>query len=164
MSRSLHILGSIFALLLLLALEGCATLGRYEEPPRVSLANVQPLDMTMFEQRYRLSLRIQNPNRVELPIEGMSYDVYLNDRKFAQGVSGQPVTVAPFGEEVLEVDVVSNLLRVFEQIRALEQAQQPLFTWRIKGNLALAGSLTRLPFEYEGELNLAPTTPPRAGG
>ncbi len=135
---------------------GCATLGAYSQTPRVSLNDVRPLDMTLFEQRYLLTLRIQNPNEADLPIRGMSYTVYINDTKFADGVSPQAVTVSAFGERVVEVEAVSNLLRVIEQFRHRDGGSRGKLNWRITGGLSLENRLGGPPLEYEGELDLTP--------
>ncbi len=128
----------------------------YSETPRVSLNDIKPLDMTLFEQRYMLKLRVQNPNEVDLAIRGMSYTVYINDRKFADGVSQQVVTVPAFGEQVVEVEVVSNLLRIIEQFSNRDKESRGKLNWRINGGLSLENRLGRLPFEYSGELDLTP--------
>ena len=40
------------------------------EPPKISIANIAPKDFTIFEQRFDVQLRIQNPNEKELGING----------------------------------------------------------------------------------------------
>ncbi len=151
--RPIHRVATVWLALQLVA---CAGLGTYADPPRVSLTSIEALDMTLFEQRYRLGLRIQNPNDHALPIRAMTYEVDLNGRKFAHGLSAQSLTVPAFGEEVVEVEVVSNLLRVIEQVRGLESEQAPQLSWRVSGDLRLRDRTSKLPFEYAGALQLAP--------
>lgn len=142
-----------------LLVTGCAGLGPYAEPPRVTLNAIQPLDMTLFEQRYRLRLRIQNPNETDLNVSGMSYTVYLNEREFAQGVNGGDFTVPGYGERLVEVEVTSTLFDILEQLRRERPLPRDRVTWRITGKLSLAGRPGRLPFEYSGQLDLAPAQP-----
>ena len=144
------------SLLLSLLLSACAGLGVYTEPPRVSLVSVEPLDMTLFEQRYRIGLRIQNPNQASLAIRGMDYEVELNGRKFAHGLSPQAVDVPAYGEQVVEVEVVSNLLRIVDQIHELESGRTRNLSWRLSGDLRLADRIATLPFDYAGQLDLSP--------
>jgi len=137
-------------------LTACAGMGRYREAPRVSLVSIEPLDMTLLEQRYALRLRIMNPNSVEIPVSGLDYAIEINQREFAYGVSRQAVTIPAFGEAVLDVEVVSSLLGMLRQLQSLQQEQREVLQYRLSGKLALAGSPVRLPFDHHGELGWQP--------
>jgi LEA14-like dessication related protein len=143
-------------LALALLLDGCAGLGTYSEAPRVSLVRIQPLELGVLEQRYGLQLRILNPNDTALPVAGMSYVLRINDREFAYGVSRQPVTIPPYGEALLDVDVVSNLLSVLQQLQEADTGQRDSLTYRLTGQLSLENRQGKLPFDYRGELNYLP--------
>jgi LEA14-like dessication related protein len=142
--------------LLAMLISGCAGLGAYREAPRVSLVSIQPKDMGVLEQRYGLQLRILNPNDTDLPVAGMHYSLQINDREFAYGVSRQLVTIPAYGEAVLDVDVVSNLLNVLQQLQEAGTGKQESLKYRLSGSLSLANRLGKLPFDYRGELNYLP--------
>lgn len=145
------------AVLCLALAAGCAGLFTRPEPPNVSLADLQVADVGLFEQRYRLRLRVQNPNDFALPIKGMRYTLAVNDREFAEGVSPESVTVPAFGEELIEVEAVSNLARVVDQMLELGGQRRSL-SYRLSGSLSLGGGIGRMPFDYQGEVNLIPQT------
>jgi LEA14-like dessication related protein len=149
---------AVLALLTVLV-SGCAGLGAYREPPRVSLVSIQPKEMGMLEQRYGLQLRILNPNDTALPVTGMQYSLQINDREFAYGVSRQPVSIPAYGEALLDVDVVSNLLRVLQQLQEASTGKQESLKYRISGSISLENHLGKLPFDYHGELNYLPASP-----
>lgn len=138
-----------------LVLAGCASVGPYRDPPRVSLVNVIPMEMTLFEQRYRLTLRIQNPNDVALPVDGMDYAVEINDHKFADGVHNQHFRVPAYGEQVIDVVVNSTLLNVLQQVRDQQAGPRDKLSWKLSGGLGVPGHFGKLPFEYTGSLDLA---------
>lgn len=144
----------LWPLVLTLLLNGCSALRHRPEPPLVGLAGIQLQDMTLFEQRYRLQLRLQNPNDIDLPVSGMSCTLYVNEREFAQGVSATAVTVPRFGEAVLAVDVVSDFRRVFDQLRESARVSGEPVSYRLSGKLALEGYAFPLPFDYRGEFDL----------
>jgi LEA14-like dessication related protein len=150
-------------LLAALLLGACAGLSSYPEQPRVSLVSIQPLDMTLLEQRYGLQLRILNPNDSAIPVEGLNYSLEINGREFAYGVSRQAVTIPPFGEALLDVDVVSNLLNVLQQMQELGEERQDTLAYRLSGKLSLSNSLVKLPFDYHGELKYSPASAPTTG-
>ena len=143
-------------MVLVLLLAGCAGLGTYREAPRVSLVSIQPRELGVLEQRYGLRLRILNPNDTALPIKGMSYSLRINDHEFAYGVSRQPVTIPPYGEALLDVDVVSNLLGVLQQLQEADTGQRETLSYRLTGHLSLENRLGQLPFDYRGELSYLP--------
>lgn len=132
---------------------GCAT--NIKDPPRVSLVGIKPVDVQLFEQRFALTLRIQNPNDTAIPIRGMDYQVTLNGKKFADGVSNETVTIGAFSEEVVTVNVTSTLVRVFEQLRKLDKGGTGIFSYGISGGLALEGAIGKIPFAYTDELDLS---------
>jgi LEA14-like dessication related protein len=140
--------------LLALLLGGCAALRPQPEPPIVSLAGIQMREMTLFEQRYQLQLRLQNPNDMALPITGLHCRLFINEREFAQGVSAAAVDVPRFGEALLAVDMVSDLRRVFEQLRDTGSWQAGMVSYRLSGKVAVKGRSLMLPFEYRGEFDL----------
>ena len=147
-------------LMVVLLLAGCASLGGYRDPPRVSLVSIEPLDMTLLEQRYALQLRILNPNDVALPVSGLNYSIEINRREFAYGVSRQSVTIPAHGEALLDVEVISNLLSLMRQVQELGAGGKQVIDYRLSGKLSLDHSPVRLPFDYSGELSWLPA----AGG
>ncbi|HUT41000.1 MAG TPA: LEA type 2 family protein [Gammaproteobacteria bacterium] len=148
--------GLLAAVVVCMLVSACASLGGYREKPRVSLVSIQPLTMTLLEQRYQLALRILNPNDVDLPVSGLSYSMEINGREFAYGVSRQAVTIPALGEAVVEVEVVSSLLGMLRQLQALDDGKKHSLDYRISGGLRLANRRARLPFDYSGSLDWTP--------
>jgi LEA14-like dessication related protein len=139
-----------------LTLTACSFFGGYQETPRVSLVSIQPIEMGLLEQRYGLQLRILNPNDNDIPVKGLSYSIEINGHEFAYGVSRQPVTIPPFSEALLDVEVVSNLLNVMRQFQEMSGENSNSLKYRLRGKISLAKSLAKLPFNVEGELTWLP--------
>ncbi len=146
----------ILPLLVVAVLAGCAGTGRISEPPYISLSNINLLNMNVFEQRYRIMMRIQNPNDVVIPIKGMSFRIFINDQDFAHGVSNKPVIIPEFGEEVIEIDATSDLTSILRQFQDLMSGGTKKVSYRLTGKAKLENRIRRLPFEYKGELDLYP--------
>lgn len=143
-----------FALLSAL-ISGCATTGELANPPRVSLASLRLAEVGLVEQRYAARLRVQNPNDTRLHVRGMEYTIYVNGQKFADGVSGRNFSVPEYSEKIIEVNLTSTVLRVFEQLRNLGEGESKIFRYRISGSLSLAGPLARIPFSHEDAIDLS---------
>lgn len=151
-------------MLALLLLSACAGLGQRYESVRVSLVGLEVTEVQLFEQRYGLTLRVQNPNSAALSIDGLSFEVKLNGKPFAHGVSNQAVEIPAYGEEVLKMNIVSSLFRVVDQLRALEQQNGKPVSYRISGHVGLAGGLGRIPFDQQGEFGGGQERQPAPGG
>ena len=142
----------LLSLLLVWLLAGCATLSSDLQPPRITLADISVIDIKLLEQRYRIVVRIQNPNDRALDIRGISIELDINDESFASGVGNRAADIEPYGEGLVELEVTSSLFGLVEQIRALEQRQGRAIDYRIHGRLKLEGSLIGIPFEHIGRL------------
>ena len=154
--------GVIIWLLLTGLLSACASINPYTETPRVSLVSIEPKDMTLLEQRFAIRLRVMNPNDAALPVTGLSYALEINEREFAYGVSRQAVDIPAFGEALLDVDVVSNLLNVMQQLQKMGNESHDKLAYRLTGKISLANRPTGIPFEHGGELEHMPTSKPPA--
>jgi len=75
------------AVALAMTAAGCATVD--SEALRVSVASISVSNASLLEQRYLLRVRLQNPSGQELKLDGLVYDLSLNGRLFARGVSDQ---------------------------------------------------------------------------
>ncbi|HQR51973.1 MAG TPA: LEA type 2 family protein [Burkholderiales bacterium] len=137
-----------------LVLAGCATLAGLDAP-RVSISNITPQDMTLFEQKFIVTLRIQNPNDVPLGVTGISFNLDLNGKSFASGLSSQQVTVPRFGSEVIDVEVFSGLTGILRQLQTFAAGGSPRFTYRLRGKAYLDQPTSlALPFDEQGEIEL----------
>lgn len=136
-----------------LLLSACAGLNQGGfDPPHVSLVDLRVRDVKLFEQRYALQLRVQNPNPYELPIAGMDYAVRLNDVEFGHGVSRRAVNIPAYGEAVIEVDLVSNLWRLLDRVKDVQSGQAQGMKVAIVGGVSLANRAGELPFTIQGDI------------
>ncbi|ACL72671.1 LEA type 2 family protein [Thioalkalivibrio sulfidiphilus] len=140
--------------LVLLGLGGCAYMGVRTEPPRVHLVGMQLQQAELFEQRYLLRLRIQNPNDFPLNIRGLDFQVQVNGERFADGVSSQTLQIPGFGEGLAEVTVSSSLWSLTRQLRDMGEGGLEQMEYRIFGRIALTGHALPVSFESTGDLGL----------
>ena len=148
--RRLLALGVMVALL-----GGCAGLERLRpEPPNVTLAGLRALELGLFEQRFEVSLRLSNPNGFALPIQGLRYQLELNEAEFARGVSGESVSIPAYGEEVLRLQLVTDLSSTLQQIRRWQQNPPDDLSYRLTGSVDVGGLAPSLPFNVAGNVAL----------
>ena len=146
----------LFLLLSTTLLAGCATLR--PEAPEVRLADLSIESIGLFEQRYRLGLRMRNPNDRDLDVESLRFDLALAGRSFAEGVNTEGFSLAANGEERVEVVVTSDLGSVLDLLSDWVDGNRAL-PYRLSGEARLArwGGIT-VPFSRDGRLDLPRAT------
>lgn len=134
---------------------GCAQLPPGMEPLSVTLADIRPLQIGVLEQEYAMKIRVQNPNKLDIPLAGVSFGVELNGKRFAKGVSRQDTVVPAFGDVVLDVRAISTLGDVLNQVSSMRGGPPQRISYRLQGKLTPARDYATLPFDSAGSLDLA---------
>ncbi len=148
---------ALMGLAALFALGACARLGE-AEPPQVHLADIRLLPSGLFEQRFRVDLRLGNPNDFDLALGGLTFELELNDMPFAQGFSNQAVTLPRLGEARVSVVASTTLIDLVQQ--ALILGERSDLSYRIEGVVYLRGAARRkVPYETSGRMRLLPAQP-----
>ncbi len=145
---------SLLLLLTAVLLAGCATLPGGLEPPRVTVSAMEMREATMFEQVYAIQLRVQNPNNQDLPIQGLSFELEINDAAFASGGSADAVVIPRLGSGIVQVEAISGLGGILQQLMKLQQGPPKSVRYRISGVAYVGPEGWRLPFEDGGEFAL----------
>lgn len=137
----------------LLAAGGCASLLPAGDHVRVTVSDIQVEEATLMEQLYRVRFRVQNRSDRPLSIRGGSFDLDLNGREFASGVSDAVVEVPAYADAQIEVRMVSTVFGFVRLFRGLQQESAQPLRYRVSGRLA-GGGLAGIRFEERGELDL----------
>jgi len=152
-ARSLALLLAAFLASLLLA--GCASLVQ-REPVRINVVGLEPLPGEGMEMRFKVKLRVQNPNETAIDFDGLALDLDLNGRPFASGVSDRAGSVPRFGETLIEIPVSVSAIAVVRQALGViegvdgSKAEVP---YALRGRLA-GGLLGGMRFSDSGTLKL----------
>ena len=139
----------------ILLLAGCAGLGKQLEPPRISLAHIQPQQFTGLEAVFQIQLRVFNTNDIDLNVKGIEADLAINGKPFATGVSKAAVKIPAFDTALVPVTIYSSVLDIVKGFHGLKNVEQ--LEYRLQGKLRVDGAnmmSTTLPFESEGEVTL----------
>ena len=129
---------------------GCA-LGPGMEAPSINVSRIRMQDSTVLEQRFLAVLRVQNPNAVDLAIEGISYDLELNGQPFAKGVGKGLVIIPAFSQGTIETEAITTLTGLIRQIREVGRTRRPPIAYRLTGKVKLRDHPSALPFEMHGD-------------
>ena len=150
------LLALTLALVLTLTLAGCASLpGDDFDKPEIELLGLTPIAGAGMEARFRVTLRITNPNTSPLTVNGMAYELYLRDRRVLSGVSDRPIRVEPFSEQTTELEVAAGMLGSLALLRdLLTNPPERAIPYSLRSKLSLGGLLGTVRIRRDGEISL----------
>lgn len=147
----------VLLIVLSLALSGCLGLPRNLDAlkePKVSLAGLAVKDLNPFRPSFLVRLRVDNPNALNVNLDGGEVALALNGQPVAAGVSRSPLALAKFGTSQMDVEVTADTLGVLQQILLLQS--RPTVDYDVSGHLNVLnwlGPLGRLPFNFKGSVD-----------
>ena len=145
-------MAKLIGLCVLLLLPACA---QYDNalPPQVSLADIKLLNTGLLSQDMQIDLKVRNPNNFDLPLEGLTFALDLNDSRFSEGFTNESVTIPRLGEATIPVRASTGLLDLLNQALVLGRGGD--LNYRITGLAYLSGITSRsVPYEKAGKLQL----------
>jgi hypothetical protein len=135
---------------------GCSAAPRSLQPPRVEVVGLSVLSPGAAAPRFRVSLRITNPNPEALSVETLRFSVRLGGEGVLDGDAAEPITVPAQGEQTLRVDVDGAL--VSSPSRLLALATDNAVPYDLFGNLSLERRAPNtFPFNASGRVPLSAT-------
>lgn len=137
----------------LLILSGCQSLAGLESP-EVSVSGINLNNFSLFEQEWGLTLRAQNPNDRELTLNSLDYEIYVNGKKFARGLTNESITLPAMGDAKVTTTITTSLLSSLQQLQKIQQNQDQPLRYRLVGKARVAGVPIPLSFDKEGEMKL----------
>lgn len=144
---------SVQLLLLAVALSGCALFVPKLQTPSLSIVDIEVVKANFLQQRLQVRMRVENPNDRSLPIQGLSYTVYLSGQEFATGVSDASFVVPALGTAEFNMDVTANAAGAIFAILSKPRGQG--IDYHMKGRVELShGWLRSIPFEQSGSFML----------
>ena len=135
----------------LLVLGGCATFAPHFERPQLSLLAIEVQEASLSAQRFRVHMRVQNPNDRPLPIEGINYRIELAGEELGRGLTADAFTVPAFGAAEFEMLVTTNLAATFWKV--LPRLKDPAHPaeYRLVGKVNTGLTFWRtIPFDERG--------------
>ncbi|MBX2839318.1 MAG: LEA type 2 family protein [Gammaproteobacteria bacterium] len=145
---------ALWALFLLtITLMACATLpGGKPQAPTVTVERVRPLNLSLTGQKLEFSLRVENPNAFDLPLEGLNFVAKLGGEKIADGISNELVIVPAKADAIVHVEVTAGISKMINRIRSMLEGDEVDLDYDVTGTVKLASWPTAIPFNVDGEL------------
>jgi len=147
-------LARLAVVLALFAVAGCASIASLQAP-EVQVTSLQMLDPEpgSLEQRFAIGLRLINPNNRAIAVEGLDFELDLNNLRLARGVTSSAFDLPRLGEAETVVVVTTSLFDVLRQAMDLAGRRDATMDYRLRGRLHLGSGFVRtLPFDHQGKL------------
>ncbi|MCO1335728.1 LEA type 2 family protein [Microbulbifer sp. OS29] len=132
---------SLLALISLL-IGGCTALSPNFQQPEIEIVGLEPLpSVAGTELRFRIHLRVFNPNNHELALSGLYYKLSLAGHKVMTGTSNNLLPVAPYGQDDISVDATASWMgSLFAAAELINRGQQSV-PYELQAKLGLSRSI-----------------------
>jgi len=144
----------VCCVMLLLLVSACATVMPSLDPPKVTVDSVESIPGNGGAPRFRIKLRVANPNQQTLDIAGISYGIEILDEELISGVTNDVPEIAGYTEEVVTLEAS---LQVFQLVRLLTKlgrtSTEPL-QYKFTAKIDFNGLVPTQRIEETGELAL----------
>ncbi|MGA9027171.1 MAG: LEA type 2 family protein [Steroidobacteraceae bacterium] len=138
-----------------LGLAACAVLAPKFEKPNLSVVNLEMLNGNFFQQNFRVTFKIQNPNDRALPVKGLHADLHVGGETIASGVSSQAFVLPAFGEAQFDMLVTANLAMSLLKLAGKVDGRNGEVDYDLTGAVNIDLPLLRdLPFHQSGSFAL----------
>jgi len=148
MSGPIRLLTVSFLFLVLLG--GCATLSPGFEEPSLQVNSIRLKNSHSLAPEFEISLRVTNPNRDDLSIDGMTYTLNLAGNKVVSGVANDLSTIPAYGETDVKIMATLSLLGGFKLLNDLMNEYQESIGYEIIVRLDVGKFYPRITIQREG--------------
>jgi LEA14-like dessication related protein len=137
----------------LLALSGCSLFVPKLEAPHLSVVGIELQKGSLWQQKLRVRMHVDNPNDRVLPIKGITYTLEVNGQEFAHGESAASFVVPPLGEAEFDMNMTANMAGTI--ISLLSHGNDANVEYHLAGRISLSqGWLHSVPFDQRGTFKL----------
>lgn len=149
-----NILYRSFKLLLLLTLvtvvSACAQFSQSLQKPNIALENITLANDNLLAPRFKLSIRISNPNGIALPIKGMSYAVNIQGVDLFDGVTNQIPNIPAYSDTVIDLELGTNILKAARLLRVFSDRTDNSINYGLNAKIDLTGMLPSFNVKESG--------------
>jgi hypothetical protein len=146
--------GLLLALAVVL-LPSCATLDPDYERPTVTLSSFRALPSEGMVPAFEIGLRIINPNRQALALEGVVYTIAVEGHELVKGVGRDFPVIEGYSEGKITLTASANLLAGIRFIGDMMQSTGESLDYEFEAKLDTGGIWPSLRVSETGTFDLA---------
>ena len=123
------------------------------ETPHLAVIKVDMMTSDILSQKFKVRLRVQNPNDRELPVRAITCKLELAGEEFGNGISGEKFRVPAYGEAEFDMLLTTNLASALLRYMGKKDSGAESVEYRLSGKIDLAkGFVHSIPFSDSGQL------------
>jgi LEA14-like dessication related protein len=156
----------LFVVACAVLLAACSSLGSKLEAPSLELVGVQMLSTDMFAQRFKVRVKVTNPNDLELPVKGLEYTILMMGDSFAEGMANESFVLPAMGEAEFDMLVTTNFVSSFGRLLSRVQGGKlENIDYEITGKIMVEkGMVRKIPINHRGTVNFTKALKPKGSG
>lgn len=143
------------AILFFFILSGCAGMQSGYDSPSVSLTSFRFIPGDSIVPKFEIGLRILNPNRDALKLEGLFYNITIEDNKIISGVANDLPAIAGYGEEDILLEAVVDVLGGAKLLQSLLHNKKGGIDYGFNAKLDLGSFQPPLMISEKGEFSMS---------
>ncbi|MGB4247644.1 MAG: LEA type 2 family protein [Pseudohongiellaceae bacterium] len=155
MTSTFWLARSGFIALLMTSLLSCSGLQSGFEQPTVSLTSFRMVPSGTAVPRFEIGLQISNPNRTELRLQGISYQIDLEGYRVLSGVSNELPIIAAYGTGDVLLQASPDLLSSVALFSDLLNQRRDSLRFNLEANIDAGSRWRRIRVERSGDVSLS---------
>lgn len=140
----------------LIVVSGCATLDSDYETPTVTINSFRSLPSTQGTPSFEIGLRVVNPNREALELQGIAYTISLEGRELITGVGKDLPVIEGYSEGTFTVTASASLYEGIRLLTDLMSSPRDTLRYEVSTKLDVGAFRPAIRVKDAGELMLAP--------
>ena len=152
----LHFLRPFILGMSTLILAGCVGMGPGYETPTVAVSSFKALPSEGALPSFAIGLRVINPNREALELQGVAYTVSLQGHEIIKGVANDLPVIDGYGEGEIELTAAANLFAGIRLITDLMRGDAGSLEFELEAKLDIGGFRPAIRVRESGEISLRP--------
>jgi hypothetical protein len=149
------VLQKISILLVCLFLSACGIAPGFERP-QVDITSfaLAPQSSGAMTPRFNIGIRVINPNRISLPLQGMSYSIEIEGNRILSGAKPDLPQVPAYGMADFTIEASPDLIGSARLLNDLFTRQRASLGFTFRARLDLGGLLPFVNVEESGSFGL----------
>ena len=135
-------------------LSACATMDPDYEEPTVVLTSFHAVPAEGAMPAFEVGLRIINPNREPLNLQGVVYSISLQGHELVKGVGKGYPPIEGYSEGDITLNASANLLKGIQFVTGMANSQDKQLEYKFEAKLDVGGFLPSLKVSETGTFNL----------
>jgi LEA14-like dessication related protein len=125
------------------------------KPPEVSIVNTSITGLSFAELNLLFDLNIKNTNGLAIKLQGLDYQLLINDNSFLSGNQNQGIEIAAYADNKVSLPLTLNLVDLYKTVASLINQDTSAYqlSCGLTFDLPVLGA-TRIPISKTGSIPL----------